>query len=261
MSQETKLPVPPDNDKPLTERYTYVIVPKSGVGEWPRTRVAVLKDGETIYTYDRNYSMLHTFHPFRQFKDGEWRNYALISPQYSTYAVLDLQTLEIIATRGYPQVPWLKTENYDQYKAAQEKTPQAFEPGGWYEGKGPADLINGEGFCPMDFYVPVYDENYEVGDGYQPDGMHGFVGGCVWGDDSSEKIRHIDLSRITEGIITEDERYGYIEVPDNLRLHQAISYEWGYLRISVPLGFTDDGKLRSWHKNALPEFEEERKRQ
>lgn len=262
MSKNQKvLPVPMDDDKPLSERYTYRIVERNGAKEWPRARVEVLKDGAVIYTYDRNYAMLNTFHPFRQFKDGEWRNYALISPRYTTYAVLDLQTLEIIATRGYPQVPWIKNERYDQYKNLQEKAPEAFEPGGWAYGKGPDDLINGEGFCPADFYVPVYDPYYEDGDGFQPDGMHGFVAGCIWGDDSSWKIRHIDLSRITEGIIEEDERYGYIELPDHMKLQQAIDYEWGYLRITIPLGFTKDGKLRSWHKTALPEFEEERKRQ
>lgn len=255
---ESTLPEPPDNDKPLTERYTHVVVPRSGEKEWPRTRVEVRKDGEAIYTYDRNYAMLNTFHPFRQFKDGEWRNYALISPQYSTYSVLDLQTLEIIATRAYPQRDWYKTETHDEYETKKARNPEWFEPGGWYADKGPNDKINGEGFCPTDFYVPVYDEFAE---GVERDGMFGFVAGCFWGDDSSWKIRHIDLSRITEGIIEEDERYGYIELPGSMRLHQAIDYEWGYLKITTPLGFTQDGKLRSWHKNALPEFEQERKRQ
>lgn len=266
MKEKTTLPEPPDNEVPLHERFTYRVVPRppeeaiNDESKWPRTRVEVLENGEPIYTYDRNYGMIHTFHAFRQFKDGVWRNYALISPKYSTYSVLDLQTLEIIATRGYPQRDWYRSGEYDQYKSTLEKNPEWFEPGGYYEGKGPNDKINGEGFCPMDFYVPVYDKYYEDGDGFQPDGMHGFVSGCIWGDDTSSKIRHIDLSRITEGIIEEDERYGYIEMPDGpRRLSECIDYSWGFLKITLSLGFTEDGKLRSWHKKELPEFEEEKK--
>ena len=52
---------------------------------------------------------------------------------------------------------------------------------------------------------------------------HAFVAGCYWGDDSSWKIQYIDVSRIDEGIIKRDERFGYIELPSNLSLKKAIN--------------------------------------
>ena len=48
----------------------------------------------------------------------------------------------------------------------------------------------------------------------------GFVWGCVWGDDTSWKIQHLDLSRAHEGVLIRTARYGYIEAPkgiENLR--------------------------------------------
>ena len=58
---------------------------------------------------------------------------------------------------------------------------------------------------------------------YPPD--FGFVSGCVWGDDSSWKIQYLDLSRIEEGIVKRDERFGYIELPPSLSLKKAIETE------------------------------------
>ena len=43
-----------------------------------------------------------------------------------------------------------------------------------------------------------------------PTGEFGFVWGCVWGDDSSWKVQHLDLSRVGEGELTRDERFGYV---------------------------------------------------
>ena len=65
------------------------------------------------------------------------------------------------------------------------------------------------GFCPVEFYVP-------------PGKNFGFVAGCVWGDDSSWKIQFLDLSRATEGIVIRDDRFGYLELPDNVPLADAI---------------------------------------
>lgn len=45
-----------------------------------------------------------------------------------------------------------------------------------------------------------------------PAGDFGFVWGCYWGDDSSWKVQYLDLSRIEEGMISRDERFGYVEL-------------------------------------------------
>lgn len=72
------------------------------------------------------------------------------------------------------------------------------------------------GFCPVDFFVP--EEKPEVG----LNGQFGFVAGCIWGDDSSWKIEFLDLSKISEGIIVRDNRFGYISMPNKLNLSESI---------------------------------------
>jgi hypothetical protein len=51
----------------------------------------------------------------------------------------------------------------------------------------------------------------------------GFVAGCVWGDDSSWKVQYLDLAEAGKGIVRREERFGYIELPDNLMLKEAVS--------------------------------------
>ena len=68
------------------------------------------------------------------------------------------------------------------------------------------------GFCPVEYYVPKESK-----------GKFGFVAGCVWGDDSSWKIQFLDLSKIEEGIIKRDSRFGYICLPEGISLKHAIN--------------------------------------
>ena len=78
------------------------------------------------------------------------------------------------------------------------------------------------GFCPVDFFVP-----------YEPEvginGQFGFVAGCVWGDDQSWKLQVLDLRKIEEGIIIRDDRLGYVELPDNIPLRDAVSLDDYYI--------------------------------
>ncbi len=57
-------------------------------------RVLVFLEYKQVAEYERNYAMLRTFEPFRQ---GD-RDFALVSPQYTVTAVLDLASGEIIAS-------------------------------------------------------------------------------------------------------------------------------------------------------------------
>lgn len=111
------------------------------------------------------------------------KEYALISYQYVGTAVMRLPSCEIIAEEEYTS---------------------------W-------------GFCPVDYYVPYYEEEGKPACGLQGD--FGFVAGCVWGDDSSWKIQFLDLRRIEDGIILRDERFGYIELPGGIELKDAINTE------------------------------------
>lgn len=79
----------------------------------------------------------------------------------------------------------------------------------------------GLGFCPAEYYVPEnrYDEDDEE---YGLDGEIGFISGCVWGDDTSWKVQFLDLSKIQQGVLTRDERFGYIELLHRHKLEDAI---------------------------------------
>ena len=58
-----------------------------------------------------------------------------------------------------------------------------------------------------------------------PERLHGFVAGCVWGDDSSWKIQYLDLSRADQGKLVREARFGYIELPSRLNLDAAIEID------------------------------------
>lgn len=154
-------------------------------GTWDSSVVEVFRRTdsaglEKVAEYVRTYAMLHTFEPFRQ----GGRDYALISPNYTRTAVLDLATGEIIAEET-------------------EESP-------------------GSGFCPVGFYVPdwwdVHDGSIIPGseswneDREWPKGDSGFVWGCHWGDDTSWKVQHLDLRNIREGVIKRDDRFGYVKL-------------------------------------------------
>jgi hypothetical protein len=144
-------------------------------------RAGAAGEPEKVCEYERNYRLLHTFEPFRQ---GS-REFALISPQYTGTSVLDLATGHVIAE----------------------------EP------------LSSMGFCPVGFYVPdwwdLHDESIIPGSEYWSadrewsSGDFGFVWGCVWGDDSSWKVQHLDLTRIQSGVIRREERFGYVELATN----------------------------------------------
>jgi hypothetical protein len=78
------------------------------------------------------------------------------------------------------------------------------------------------GFCPVGFYVPdwwdLHDESIIPGSAHWSEdlewasGEFGFVWGCVWGDDSSWKVQHLDLTEIQSGVIRRTERFGYVEL-------------------------------------------------
>lgn len=153
---------------------------------WQYLHVDVVEQNENVvYSYQRNYpNMFNTFEPFRQNK----KLFALISSDYTATSVIDLKSGVIIASE---------------------------EP----------DSL---GFCPVGFYVPDWWDihsgrtlpgtHYWKDDDELPKGDFGFVWGCEWGDDSSWKIQVLDLSKIQQGKITRDERFGYVELASHPKL-------------------------------------------
>jgi hypothetical protein len=169
------------------ERFsTKITEVETGEGTLNTIHVHVLDQaGQVVAGYDRNYpSLFRTFEPFRQ---GD-RLLALISTHYTATSVMDLTTGEVIASE---------------------------EP-------------HSMGFCPTGFYVPdwwdIHDGSVLPGsmgwrDDYElPKGDFGFVWGCIWGDDSSWKVQYLDLSRVQQGELCREERFGYLELATHPKL-------------------------------------------
>lgn len=162
------------------DKYVVRTTPKPNrPGTWDSTTVEVLRRAglEKVCEYERSYSMLQTFEPFRQ---GD-REFALISRDYTRTAVLDLGSGEVIAEEG---------ENAGF-------CPVGFYVPDWWD-------VNDGSIIPGSEY---WDEDSEW-----PTGDFGFVWGCYWGDDTSWKVQYLDLSGIQEGIIRREERFGYVEL-------------------------------------------------
>lgn len=191
---------------------------------WNYNDIEVFKDGVSIGGYERSYSSFATttFYPF-QASDGEW--YALYSKDYTATRVA--------------------------------KLGDTFED--WCGEEG-----SGFGFCPVEFFVPPYhsylheyefrgekksytsrdflDAEYdsleefmsiaeevkhypEFETGYAEFGL---MCGCIWGDDSSWKIRHIDLSGIPDKVLKITDKFGYFEMPNDIdTLQKCFRYHGG----------------------------------
>jgi hypothetical protein len=181
---ETEFEIPP-RPKPR-DKYAVKGTRKANQpGTWDSTIVEVFRRAdsrggpEKICEYERNYSLLQTFEPFRQ--GGS--EFALISRDYTRTSVLDLGSGRVVAEE---------------------------------------DDADGTGFCPVGFFVPdwwdvhggsiIPGSEYWNADFEWPKGDFGFVWGCHWGDDGSWKVQYLDLSRVQQGVVRREERFGYVEL-------------------------------------------------
>ena len=170
---------------PPRERYTTRIQRTSPEPGWETVHVEVLDDrGLIVGEYDRNYSMLRTFEPFRQRR----RDYALISPHYTATSVMDLATGQIVASEQ-PHVHGF--------------CPVGFYVPDWWDVHTGFTLPGSPGWTDDDEW---------------PTGKFGFVWGCVWGDDNTWKVQLLDLTRIEESILIREERFGYLPIVTHYEL-------------------------------------------
>ena len=107
-----------------------------------------------------------------------------------------------------------------------------------------------DGFCPAEFYVPdisgvIFRDYYDPeNDSEQTQyflGNYAFYSGCLWGDDTDWKLRYIDLSRISEGIVVADDRYGYVPLMHDLKKSIEVE-EDGLVTFAVKSHFYVDDK-------------------
>jgi hypothetical protein len=181
-------------------------------GIWDSEKVSIYRDNILVGEYLRNYGNgVGTFYPFQL--EDQW--YALYSVSYTALRVMRLNTDHI--------EDWCGEE------------PVA------------------HGFCPMEIYVPRYHtmtdsvgvgdtiHEYEYSlvdnevsvDEFTAEGLSvgckgtqycnfGFLGGCVWGDDSSMKLRYIDLKRVPFKELEITEKFGYWEIPNKMSVRSAV---------------------------------------
>jgi hypothetical protein len=251
MTAETTDFVAPAEPHPR-ERYAFSTEKvDNGPGISNSLRVTVREvdtDGNTVReaaTYTRRYhSMYSTFEPFRQLRDGVWHDYALISADYTHLSVLDLATGEVVAD---------EQPSADLVQKAREYMEEY--PSERHANTDPADFARTWGFCPVEFFVPDPADHPHLRDtSTTPTGHFGVYSGCIWGDDSGWKLRYVDLSRISEGIVTTDERFGYVELPWRQKLREAVSYSTYTDRfdVAVQLAFKrETGGADPWARDLI----------
>ena len=209
-----------------------------GPGRWPSCEIGLFQhdaDGQErqIGSYRRNYSFLKTFWWFRR---GA-RHFALYSPNYAA-----TRAMEIFPGSGFKDlggeephsqgfcpaelfVPDCREYVSEQFSGPGNRVvdwgnPLASFPANCEFTKNPEKHRGRRNQAPES----GEEKDYESGWVKFPSD-HGFVAGCVWGDDSTWKIQYLDLSRVEEGVIRREERFGYIELPRSVSLRDAIDME------------------------------------
>ena len=229
----------------------------NGKGYWGYLRVGVFQRPEAdtsaegytepkvsdtdtmVGEYEYNYgSIKRTFHPFQL--RGRW--YALYSRDYTSTRVMELPSCKDLGGEerdswGFCPVDyWVPPLHYietlhDEGCPRDDKRGHAPD----YTKSCTCTIVHDHG-CPCCPETRVPNESCTCKNAWDrffekyhiwhfPDRVHGFVAGCVWGDDTSWKIEHLDLSRADEGIIKRDARFGYIEMPHHLDLDKAIDLD------------------------------------
>jgi len=161
---------------------------------WSSQRVEIWKNDSKVGEYIYNYMSDFPFHVFVL----RGKEYALYSKRYMYTRVMSLPDCKDLGGEDDSNV---------EYK---------------------------DHFCPVEYYVPSHNEKkrklmcenpefFITTPGCRLDGSFGFVAGCAWGDDSSQKIQFLDLSRADEGILRRTDRFGYLELPSGMSLKKAVT--------------------------------------
>lgn len=194
------------------------------------------KIGEFIYNYP---SEKAPWHPFEQ--DG--KHYALYSSDYTATRVMALPECTDLGgeePHGFGFCPvgfavpyftyeWQPPDPTDpQPRDNPRHHPEIWAvkgPTGFYQYPDNKDYTGPRTKAEYEAAVKEFDKRNDAWNARHPyvttpfNARFGFVCGCIWGDDTSWKIQFLDLSRISEGILTRDARFGYLELlgsSDNL---------------------------------------------
>lgn len=222
-------------------------------GCWNHNKVDVIEreTGNVIGSYVRNYSsMYRTFCPFKL--RGKW--YALYSPNYVATRVMSLPDCTDIGGEGddtfgfcpvdyfVPGLHYIDVQHYDDCPRNEKDSKEACTcefkhkadcEFNHYDGPPRKNDHDGElrkqKAGNYDWSVCICGAERKAFNAWQmpyvfPERVHGFIAGCVWGDDGSWKIEYLDLSRADEGIIKREQKFGYISMPNGLFLDKAVDF-------------------------------------
>jgi len=220
-------------------------------GCWNYVRMGIF-DGETqIGEYVRHYPNYgeSTFCPFIG-QDGNW--YALYSEDYTATYVMSLPSCKKVAGQNPSGHGFCPTAFYvPRYRIYVCKgNPESSHPSlredrceRSYESEGNWNGGTWEEFAQVEKAEDIL--LWKAGIHYDE---RGFVSGCVWGDDSSDKIQCLDLSKVHLGILPLAEDFGYVEMAEGLTLKQAVqisdNYEWVTLSVQAKFRMENNKVLK-----------------
>ena len=254
-------------------KYEAKIIDKidNGKGCWNSIKVGIFENEKQIGEYKRNYPSLYdTFFPFE--KNGKW--YALYSPDYTVTRIISLPDCKDIGGEepdsfGFCPTEFLVPKLCGQILNPEElmpKSPSAKEWAAevktehgtmyyWPDSKdhpNPDPKRKEEYLSARKLFEKQFNEWQERNPFIEKYADWGFVAGCIWGDDSSWKIELLDLSQVDKGILKREDRFGYIELPRNCSLKNAINTDFIdvlnekpdkiHIRIAQDKIFSLDGK-------------------
>lgn len=193
---------------------------------------------EWIGEYERNYSSLfNTFFHFQQ----NGKDFALYSPDYTVTRIMELPSCKDIGGEEPDTWGFCPVDYFIPTYIEQETVSVTTGSNGTNERDVRKTIVNNPtNEALSEFVLKTPFTNFNTGEQcetvttYRPltpllYHRFGFVAGCIWGDDSSWKIQYLDLSEAEKGIIKRDDRFGYIALPENQSLKDAIDmYDFGY---------------------------------
>lgn len=215
-------------------------------------RMGVFRRGdkaeELLGSYIRNYGTnFDAFFPFRI----NGKDLALYSPDYTATRIMELPLCRDLGgeepdDEGFCPVDYFVPTFIDQeviYLSNNESFPK--EQISRNRINNPSEGDQKESRSTHQYINGVTGQECEDTTIVKPIGSvafypFGFVAGCVWADESSWKVQYLDLSQADQGILKREERFGYIELPENIRLRDAIDMGV-YL---YELNFDDDEENR-----------------
>ena len=207
----------------------------NGANYWKYLNVGVFKVEEKVEEqigeYKRNYySLYNTFYHFQ--KDG--KDFALYSPDYTVTRIMELPSCKDIGGEEPGAGGFCPTDYFVPTYIEQETSWETISARGRIGSDTSIRRVNNpdeedliESLESREFNYQTTGELCKITTINRPLTslnyyQFGFIAGCIWGDDSSWKIQYLDLSKVEKGIIEREERFGYIELLEDMTLKDAV---------------------------------------